>query len=339
MKKGHQVTMKEIAKKLGVSVSTISRALKDSPELHPETKKKIVEMAKEMNYQPNLLAQSLRISRTKTLGVIVPEITSHFFASCISGIQDFANKRGYNVMICQSNESIDLEMANIKTLVASQVDALLISLSRETNHYEHLLDLYNREIPFLLFDRVNEDIPVSKVTFNDVGGAYEVTRHLIEKGCKKVMYVSGPEDLYISKKRKEGYMQALQESGIEYDPDMVKISNLTTEGNIKIGQEIAEMKERPDGVFCMIDPVALDILSYWKAEGIKVPQDMALAGFTNNPTSAVVEPSLTTVAQPGYEMGKLSVSHLLDQLDGIASDDPISIVLDTTLLPRKSTEK
>lgn len=130
--------MKEIAKKLGVSVSTISRALKDSPELHPETKRKIVEMAKEMNYQPNLLAQSLRISRTKTLGVIVPEITSHFFASCISGIQDQANVRGYNVMICQSNEHLELEIANIKTLVASQVDALLISLSRETNHYEHL---------------------------------------------------------------------------------------------------------------------------------------------------------------------------------------------------------
>ncbi|UZD22671.1 LacI family DNA-binding transcriptional regulator [Algoriphagus halophytocola] len=339
MKKGHQVTMKEIAKKLGVSVSTISRALKDSPELHPETKRKIVEMAKEMNYQPNLLAQSLRISRTKTLGVIVPEITSHFFASCISGIQDFANTRGYNIMICQSNESIDLEMANIKTLVSSQVDALLISLSRETNHYEHLLDLYNREIPFLLFDRVNEDIPVSKVTFNDVGGAYEVTKHLLENGCKKVMYVSGPEDLYISKKRKEGYMQALEDFGVEFDPKMVKISNLTTEGNIKIGQEIAEMKERPDGVFCMIDPVALDILAYWKEKGIRVPQDMALAGFTNNPSSAVVEPSLTTVAQPGYEMGKLAVTHLLDQLDGIASDDPISIVLDTTLLPRKSTEK
>ncbi|MFT6895495.1 MAG: LacI family transcriptional regulator, partial [Algoriphagus sp.] len=215
MKKGHQVTMKEIAKKLGVSVSTISRALKDSPELHIETKRKIVEMAKEMNYQPNLLAQSLRISRTNILGVIVPEITSHFFASCISGIQDYAIKRGYNVMICQSNESLEQEKANIKTLVSSQVDALLISLSRETNHYEHLDDLYRREIPFVLFDRVHEGIPVSKITFNDVGGAYQVTKHLIETGCKNIMYVSGPEDLYISKKRKEGYLKALKEFGLK----------------------------------------------------------------------------------------------------------------------------
>ncbi|MCS5491780.1 LacI family DNA-binding transcriptional regulator [Algoriphagus limi] len=339
MKKGHQVTMKEIAKKLGVSVSTVSRALKDSPELHEETKRKIVETAKEMNYQPNLLAQSLRISRTKTLGVIVPEITSHFFASCISGIQDFANKRGYNVMICQSNESIDQEIANIKTLVASQVDALMISLSRETNHYEHLFELYNREIPFVLFDRVHEDIPVSKVTFNDAGGAYQVTNHLLETGCRSIVYVSGPEDLYISKKRKEGYLKALREYGIEENPDFIKVTDLTEADNIRIAKEIAAMNPLPDGVFCMIDPLAVDVLTYWKSVGIKVPEQIALAGFTNNPTSGVVEPPLTTVSQPGYEMGKLAVSHLLDQLDGLVSDDPISIVLDTTLVPRKSSQR
>jgi LacI family transcriptional regulator len=338
MKKGHQVTMKEIAKKLGVSVSTISRALKDSPELHVETKRKIVEMAKEMNYQPNLLAQSLRISRTNTLGVIVPEITSHFFASCISGIQDHAIKRGYNVMICQSNESLEQEKANIKTLVSSQVDALLISLSRETNHYEHLDDLYRREIPFVLFDRVHEGIPVSKITFNDAGGAYQVTKHLIETGCKNVMYVSGPEDLYISKKRKEGYLKALKEFGLKEKPELIKVTDLTTEGNLKVAQEIIDMNPRPDGVFCMIDPLAVDVLTHWKSRGIHIPEDIALAGFTNNPTSAVVEPPLTTVSQPGYEMGKLAVSHLLDQLDGVASDDPISIVLETTLVARKSTK-
>ncbi|EAZ80467.2 LacI family DNA-binding transcriptional regulator [Algoriphagus machipongonensis] len=338
MKKGHQVTMKEIAKKLGVSVSTVSRALKDSPELHPETKRKIVEMANEMNYQPNLLAQSLRISRTKTLGVIVPEITSHFFASCISGIQDQANVRGYNIMICQSNENLELEIANIKTLVATQVDALLISLSRETNHYEHLFELYNREIPFVLFDRVQEDIPVSKITFNDVGGAYQVTKHLLEMGCKRVMYVSGPEDLYISKKRKEGYLKALKDFGIKEEKELIKVTDLTTEGNIKIAEEVLEMENKPDGVFCIFDPVAMDVMTLWKSKGVKIPEDIALAGFTNNPTSAVVEPALTTVSQPGYEMGKLAVSHLLDQLDGIASDDPISIVLETTLVPRKSTQ-
>jgi LacI family transcriptional regulator len=319
-------------------VSTISRALKDSPELHPETKRKIVEMAKEMNYHPNLLAQSLRISRSKTLGVIVPEITSHFFASCISGIQDTANKRGYNVMICQSNESLDQEKANIRTLVSSQVDGLLISLSRETNAFEHLYELYDREINFVLFDRVQEDIPVSKVTFNDAGGAYQVTNHLLQGGYRRIVYVSGPEDLYISKKRKEGYLHALGEYSIGEDPSLIKVSDLTLEDNIRIANEIADMNPRPDAVFCMIDPVAVDVLTQWKSVGIKIPEDMALAGFTNNPSSAVVEPTLTTVSQPGYEMGKLAVSHLLDQLDGIASEDPISIVLETTLVPRRSTQ-
>jgi LacI family transcriptional regulator len=338
MKKGHQITMKEIAKKLGVSVSTVSRALKDSPELHSETKRKIVEAAKEMNYQPNLLAQSLRISRSKTLGVIVPEITSHFFASCISGIQDTANKRGYNVMICQSNESLEQEKANIRTLVSSQVDGLLISLSRETNKFEHLRDLYDREINFILFDRVQEDIPVSKVTFNDANGAYQVVKHLLENGSRRIVYVSGPEDLYISKKRKEGYLRALTEFGVHQDNSLIKTTDLTEAGNIKVARDILNMRPRPEAVFCMIDPVAVDVLTEWKTLGIRIPEDIALAGFTNNPTSAVVEPPLTTVAQPGYEMGKLAVSHLLDQLDGIASDDPVSIVLETTLVIRKSSQ-
>jgi LacI family transcriptional regulator len=338
MKKGHQITMKEIAKKLGVSVSTVSRALKDSPELHSETKRKIVEAAKEMNYHPNLLAQSLRISRSKTLGVIVPEITSHFFASCISGIQDTANKRGYNVMICQSNESLEQEKANIRTLVSSQVDGLLISLSRETNKFEHLQDLYDREISFILFDRVQEDIPVSKVTFNDANGAYQVVKHLLENGSRRIVYVSGPEDLYISKKRKEGYLRALTEFGVHQDNSLIKTTDLTEAGNIKVAKDILNMRPRPEAVFCMIDPVAVDVLTEWKTLGIRVPEDIALAGFTNNPTSAVVEPPLTTVAQPGYQMGKLAVSHLLDQLDGIASDDPVSIVLETTLVIRKSSQ-
>ncbi|MFZ9236624.1 MAG: LacI family DNA-binding transcriptional regulator [Algoriphagus sp.] len=338
MKKGRQVTMKEIAKKLGVSVSTVSRALQDSPELHPETKRKITEAAKEMNYRPNLLAQSLRISRSKTLGVIVPEITSHFFASCISGIQDTAITRGYNVMICQSNESITQEKANIQTLVSSQVDGLLISLSRETNTFEHLHELYDREINFVLFDRVEEDIPVSKVTFNDAGGAYQVVKHLLENGFRRIAYVSGPEDLYISKKRKEGYLRALQEYGVEIDEQLIQFTDLTLDGNLQVAQRILQMQPRPEAVFCMIDPVAVDVLTEWKKSGIWIPEDIALAGFTDNPTAAVVEPPLTTVSQPGYEMGKLAVSHLLDQLDGLASEDPVSIVLDTTLVIRKSSQ-
>jgi LacI family transcriptional regulator len=339
MKKGHQVTMKEIAKKLGVSVSTVSRALKDSPELHPDTKMRIVEMAKSMNYQYNLLAQSLRISRSKVLGVIVPELTSHFFSSNISGIQDTAYKRGYNIMICQSNESYEQEKANIRTLVSSQVDGLLISLSRETKNYEHLQNLYDREIPFIMFDRVTEEIPVSKVTVDDAHGAYLAVQHLLEQGCKKIAYFSGPEDLYISKKRKEGYLEALKEFGISEKESKIYITDLTPEMNRKITLEMLQKEDRPDAIFAMIDPLAVDVMMVLKEKGIKIPEDIALSGFTNNPTSAVVEPSLTTVSQPGYEMGQIAANHLLDQLDEVVSDDPQSFVLLTTLVVRESSKK
>jgi len=339
MKKGHQVTMKEIAKKLGVSVSTVSRALKDSPELHPDTKKRIVEMAKSMNYQYNLLAQSLRISRSKVLGVIVPELTSHFFSSNISGIQDTAYKRGYNIMICQSNESYEQEKANIKTLVSSQVDGLLISLSRETKNYDHLQELYDREIPFIMFDRVTEEIPVSKVTVDDAQGAYLAVNHLLEQGCRKIAYFSGPEDLYISKKRKEGYLEALKEFGISEKESRVYITDLTPEINRQITLRMLKEEDRPDAIFAMIDPLAVDVMMVLKEKGIKIPEDIALAGFTNNPTSAVVEPSLTTVSQPGYEMGQIAANHFLDQLDEVVSDDPESFILLTTLVVRDSSKK
>jgi LacI family transcriptional regulator len=339
MKKGHQVTMKEIARKLGVSVSTVSRALKDSPELHPDTKKKIVEAAKAMNYQYNLLAQSLRISRSKVLGVIVPELTSHFFSSNISGISDTAYRRGYNVMICQSNESYEQEKANVKTLVSSQVDGLLISLSRETKSYEHLQELYDREIPFIMFDRVTEEIPVSKVTVDDAHGAYLAVHHLLEQGCRKIAYFSGPEDLYISKKRKEGYLEALKEYGIPESEARIYVTDLTPEGNRKISLQMIVEKDRPDAVFAMIDPLAIDLMTVLKEKGVKIPEEIALAGFTNNPTSAVVDPSLTTISQPGYEMGKIAANHLLDQLDDIVSDEPQSFVLQTTLVARESSKK
>lgn len=331
--------MKEIAKKLNLSVSTVSRALKDSPELHPDTKKRVVEMAESMHYQPNLLAQSLRISRSKVLGVIVPELTSHFFSSNISGIQDTAYKRGYNIMICQSNESFEQEKSNIKILVSSQVDGLLISLSRETKTYDHLKELVDREIPFIMFDRVTEEIPVSRVTVDDAHGAYLVVRHMLEQGCRKIAYFSGPEDLYISKKRKEGYLLALSEYGISEVESRTYITDLTLEMNRKITLEMIQEKDQPDGIFAMIDPLAVDVMMVLKENNIRIPEDIALAGFTNNPTSAVVEPSLTTVSQPGYKMGQIAANHLLDQLEELVSDDPQSFVLSTTLVVRNSSLK
>ncbi|QDH78088.1 LacI family transcriptional regulator [Echinicola soli] len=338
MKKG-QVTIRDIALKLNISISTVSRALRNSPEIKLETRKKVLAMADKLNYSPNVVAQSLRVNKTKTLGIVVPELASHFFASNISGIQDTAYRRGYNVMICQSNENFEQEKSDIRTLVSSRVDGLLISLSRETVSFEHLQNLIDREIPFVLFDRILEGLPVSTVTVDDTLGAYKVTRHLIAQGCKRIAFISGPEGMYISQKRMAGYEKALKEEGLAVEPSLVKNSGLTTVSNQALVDELLNQPEQPDAIFAINDPVAIDVMKFLKGRGIRIPQDIALVGFTNMPVSDALDPALSTVDQPAYEMGRLAANNLLDQLMDPDSFKPQNIVLDTELIIRKSSEK
>ncbi|GGF35597.1 LacI family DNA-binding transcriptional regulator [Echinicola rosea] len=338
MKKG-QVTIRDIALKLNISISTVSRALRNSPEIKLETRKKVLAMADKLNYSPNVVAQSLRVNKTKTLGIVVPELASHFFASNISGIQDTAYRRGYNVMICQSNESFEQEKSDIRTLVSSRVDGLLISLSRETVSYDHLQNLIDREIPFVLFDRILEGLPVSTVTVDDTLGAYKVTRHLIEQGCQRIAFLSGPEGMYISQKRMDGYEKALSEKGIIMDPGLVRHSDLTSETTQAMVRDLLDQPNPPDAIFAINDPVAIDVMKFLKGRGIRIPQDIALVGFTNMPVSDALEPALSTVDQPAYEMGRLAANNLLDQLMDPDGFEPKNIVLDTELVIRKSSEK
>ncbi|UCS94166.1 LacI family transcriptional regulator [Echinicola marina] len=338
MKKG-QVTIRDIALKLKISISTVSRALRNSPEIKLETRQKVMAMAEELNYTPNVVAQSLRVNRTKTLGIVVPQLASHFFASNISGIQDTAYKRGYNVMICQSNENFEQEKSDIRTLISTRVDGLLISLSRETESYEHLQNLIDREIPFVLFDRITEGFPVSTVTVDDTLGAYKVTKHLLEQGCQRIAFISGPEGMYICKKRMAGYVQALTESGKSIEKDLIVYSDLTEETNKRLTGQLLNLKERPDAIFAINDPVAIDVMKYLKSKNINIPQDIALVGFTNMPISDALEPSLSTVDQPAYEMGKIAATNLLDQLTDPASFEPMDLVLDTELVVRSSSQK
>jgi len=338
MKKG-QVTIRDIALKLKISISTVSRALRNSPEIKLETRQKVLAMAEKLNYTPNVVAQSLRVNKTKTLGIVVPELASHFFASNISGIQDTAYKRGYNVMICQSNENFDQEKSDIRTLISSRVDGLLISLSRETKSYEHLQNLIDREIPFVLFDRIIEGLPISTVTVNDTLGAYKATKHLIEQGCKRIAFLSGPEGMYICKKRLAGYEKALQEHGMAVDAELVVHSELTERSNKALTEDLLALKNRPDAIFAINDPVAIDVMKVLKSKGMRIPEDIALVGFTNMPVSDALEPSLTTVDQPAYEMGRLAANNLLDQLMDPEGFQPRSVVLDSELIVRKSSQK
>ena len=212
--KNTEATIRDIAIKLNISISTVSRALRGVADVNPATKKAVEEMAKRLNYEPNRVAQSLRIKRTNTLGIIVPEIALHFFSSAISGIQEEASRHGYSIMICQSLESYETEKQNVHMLASNRVDGMLISMSSETDDFRHIQQLVDKDIPVVLFDRVSESLPVSKVVVDDHDGAFKAVEHLVKTGCKRIAYIGGPTSFYISNQRKKGYLDALQQYGM-----------------------------------------------------------------------------------------------------------------------------
>lgn len=335
--KDPQATIRDIALKLNVSISTVSRAIRGVPEVNPETRKAVLEMAARLNYEPNRVAQSLRIKKTNTLGIIVPEIAMHFFSSAISGMQEYAAQHGYSIMICQSMESLEIEKSNIHMLVSNRVDGLLISLSSETKNVEHLQQLIQKRIPIILFDRVHEDIPVSKVVVDDYDGAFKAVDYLIKTGCKRIAHIGGPLSLYISSQRKKGYLDALAKNNIPVDEALIVHCDNLQVDSIEATRKI--LKQKPDALFCMNDPIAILAMQVLKEEGIKIPQEISVVGFTNEPVSSFIEPSLTTVAQPSHEMGMTAAKLLIDQMESEEPFIPITKVIDTQLIIRNSTRK
>jgi DNA-binding LacI/PurR family transcriptional regulator len=337
--KKEQVTLRDIAKNLNISISTVSRALRNAPEISKKTRNIVTGMAKKLNYQPNQVAQSLRTKKTNTLGIIVPDIVTHFFSANISGIQEMTAKEGYNIIICQSNECYETEVKYINTLVASRVDGLLISLSRETTASKHLKTLENKNIPFVLFDRVSEEINTSKITVDDHDGAFKATEHLIEMGCKRIAHLSGPEKLSISKSRVQGYLDALNKNGIQPAAELLRHSSLSEEDIIAQVNTLLDLPQLPDAIFAINDPVAIKAMLMIKERGLKIPEDIALVGFTNEPVSALIEPSLSTVAQPAYQIGQIAARQVLEQINEPDNFTPQSIVLQTELIVRNSSRK
>lgn len=335
-----EATIRDIALKLNISVSTVSRAIRDMPEVKKETRKLVLEMAKALDYEPNKIAQGLRIKKTNTIGVIVPAVTLHFFSSVISGIQETANKLGYNVMFCQSNESFETEKANIQTLLSSRVDGLLISLSRETNTVDHLMGMQRKNIPLVLFDRVFDNMEGSKVVVDDYEGAFNAVQYLLKTGCKRVAYLAGPKNLSISNHRLNGYKDALKEGRIAFDPELVSHCEHMEEDAERETNRVLDMKHSPDAIFCFNDHVAIKSMQVIKERGLTVPGDVSLMGFSNEPIAAFIEPSLTTVSQPSYEMGKAATQLIIQQIE---SKEPLEKqemkVLQTSLIIRNSTRK
>lgn len=337
--KNSQATIRDLALKLNISISTVSRALRGAQDVNPETKKAVLELAAELNYEPNKVAQSLRIKKTNTIGIIVPEIAIHFFSSVISGIQDYTAKHGYSIMICQSLESFETEKANIHMLMANRVDGLLISLSSQTREYQHLEKLIAKKIPIVLFDRVAESINVSKVVVDDHDGAFKAVNYLIETGCKRIAYIGGSMSLSISNQRMKGYTDALTINNFPIRPELMVSCDEFHSEPIIATQKLLDLPERPDAIFCINDPVAILAIQVLKQHNINVPDEISVVGFTNEPVSRYIEPSITTVAQPAFQMGTAAARLFIDQIEHPDQFKPRTETLQTELIIRNSTRK
>ena len=311
--KSSQVTIKDIARILGISPSTVSRALKNHPDISEATKQAVNELAEKLKYEPNAVALSLKQSRSKTIGVIIPEIVHYFFSSVISGIEDVAYDAGFTVIICQSNERYDREVANVKALLSHRVDGVLVSISKETMQFDHLLSIQDRNVPIVFFDRIVPEIATDQVIINDRKAAYDATKHLIDGGRKRIAHFAGPQNLLIGRERKEGYLQALKEAGMPHDSNLI-LEVDSFEKAIRGVDKLLDMDSSPDALFAVNDMTALGAMQTFRKRGIKIPQQVAVVGFSDGRFSGITEPSLTSVDQHGYEMGTMATEILLKRI-------------------------
>ncbi len=332
------VTIKDLAKELGISPSTVSRALKDHPDISPETKKQVQELAERLHYKPNLIAQGLRKSKTNTIGVIVPELVHFFFSTVIAGIENVAYARGYNVILCQSDETYEREVSDTRALWNSRVDGMLVSLSRQTTRYDHFQELLNEGLPMVFFDRVSDALPASQVVVDDYLGAFKAVELLISKGCKNIVHLAGPPTLQISQSRLKGYTDALESHGIALNRDYIITC---PEGSYEESKEIMlnflAKHDEIDGVFGCNDMAALGAILAVQEKGKRIPEDVKVVGFSDWQLSNLIKPRLTTVSQAGYKMGQQAAELLIDQIEGKAQNTPVKKVISTQLIERETT--
>jgi LacI family transcriptional regulator len=337
MKTRRDATIYDVAKALNISPSTVSRGLKDHPHIHKETKKKIRAMAKEMGYQQNKFASSLRKRRTETIGVVVPKLNSYFMATVIAGVEKITNRHGYGLIISQSQESGKQEVSCVSTLFNSRVDGMLISLAFDTKNLDHFNKLFNKDIPIVFFDRVADCHGCLSVIIDNYKAGYEATSHLISQGCTKIIHLGGNLLRNVYSERFRGYKQALHENGIDFNQKLVFISDLTGESGKSIIKKVLSMNPRPDGIFAANDTSAVATMVEMQAEGIKIPNDIAIVGFNNEPISQVIQPNLTTVDYPAREMGEIAATSLIEKLKDPHSVSLSRIIMKHRLIVRESS--
>ena len=331
-----QATIVDIAKKLGISPSTVSRALSDHPDVKKDTKELVQKIAKELFYSPNPIARSLKSNRTSTIGVIVPEIEHDFFSSAISGIEDIASQSNYTIILCQSNENYEREIENTKLMIRHRVAGVIVSISLNTKKSDHFQELAKRRIPLVFFDRVCDDMEACKVVIDDYQSAHDAVKFLIDKGRKRVVHFAGSKEVGIYSKRGKGYVDAVRENGLP----VRELPMLNGEHYEKHGYDsmdsLIRSGEVPDAIFAVNDSVALGAFQRVKEAGLKIPGDVAIIGFSNDKVTRLVDPPMTTVDQPSMEIGRKAAGILIDAIENRLKG-PQTYVIPTKLIVRGST--
>ncbi|MCK5730183.1 MAG: LacI family DNA-binding transcriptional regulator [Draconibacterium sp.] len=335
-----ETTIHDIAKKLNFSASTVSRALNNNPKISEATRKLIKKTADEMGYRPNILAASFRTKRTNTIGVVVPHINRHFFSSVISGIEEVAYKSGFTVTISQSNDNFEKEDKITHTLFSNRVDGLIISLGMNTIDFSHLKLFSDKNIPLVFFDRVVDEIEAHKIVVDDFDCGYLATKHLIEQGAKRVAHIGGSLNIKIYKNRQDGYIKAIKESGFEIEESLIVNNSLTREDGTNAAKKLFRNKKLPDAIFCANDTTALSVIIYLRENNIKVPENVLLVGFSNEPFSEVVTPPISTIKQPGFLMGKKAAELIIHQINNKNTKQNFeTITMPTELIIRNSSTR
>ncbi len=337
--KNQPVTIKDLARRLSVSVATVSRALRGLPDIHPDTRQAILDLARELDYQPNQLATSLVKSRTRTIGVIVPNLGYYFFSSAINGMEEVAYAAGYSVLLTQSKESYERELTNLQDLARGQVDGIIVSISRETADYEHFRRLQRRGVPLVLFDRDCEALDVPKVLIDNRAAARQATEHLIENGCRRIGLLAGPAYLSLSIQRVRGYHDALEAHGLSTEEALIAYGDYSQANAVELTHRLMDLPEPPDGILGLSDRITVGGMIALKQRGVKIPDEVALVGFNNEPIGELISPALTSVAQPVEEIGREAARLLLAQIESPDPTPPTVRVLPTHLVVRESSKR
>jgi LacI family transcriptional regulator len=339
--KHRPTTLKDMAQQLNTSVATISRALKDKPDISADMRERVKALAAELNYQPNPTALNLKYHKSQTIGVVIPKVVHFMFSTMISGILEEAEKYGYNVLISESNQKYDREVRIVNDFMHGKVDGLIICFSNQTRNFAHIQQVMNAAIPLVMLDKSTDAIHADQVVVDDYEGAFAAVEHLVEQGYQRIAHINGNEVLHHSHKRMSGYLDVLKKHGMPVEESLIfKAEEFTLEEGMTIGQKLLTHPLQPDAVFSISDEVLIGVHQYLKQQNRRIPEEFGLVGFSNSVAASVIEPPLSSVWQPGFEMGKLAVRRLLELIRAEENDQSTAVkihTLNTQLMVRKSS--